>query len=308
MRTTIDDLKTKYLNVETKIRKELESMQIEEKEIKSELRTYGEIHPSLLGFRAVKPFSTAWLRVGRLKQQMILVPKGTFQMGSDPAHELTEEDELPQHNVTLNQNYWVSNTPITQMMFRAVVGKNPSHFKTSDYPVEMISWYDAIQFCNALSLREGLVPCYESKSDDPENVRWNRQANGFRLLTESEWEFMARAGGNQQYAGSNTPHDIAWFIDNSKGTTHSVKRLDPNLWGFYDVNGNVWEWCWDWFDFYSEANVSDPIGPKEGRGRVFRGGSFTVPQKMLRVSQRGAERPHNRMNGLGLRVARNVSR
>ena len=132
MRITIDDLKTKYLNVETKIRKELESMQIEEKEIKSELRTYGEIHPSLLGFRAVKPFSTAWLRVGRLKQQMILVPKGTFQMGSDPAHELTEEDELPQHNVTLNQNYWVSNTPITQMMFRAVVGKNPSHFKTSE--------------------------------------------------------------------------------------------------------------------------------------------------------------------------------
>ena len=192
------------------------------------------------------------------------------------------------------------------MLYRSVLGKNPSQFKNEDSPVEMVSWFDAIQFCNALSLRENLVPCYEVKSEEDEDVRWNRQANGYRLLTEAEWEYVARSGGPQVYAGSNNVLEVAWFSANSGGSTQPVKKLDPTLWGLYDLSGNVWEWCWDWFSEYTDGNATDPIGPKEGRGRVFRGGSFAVPEKMVRSSQRGAERPHNRMNGLGFRIARNL--
>ncbi len=308
MRDTIETLKAKYLEVEATNKEDLLTLQEEESELKEELRTYGEIHPSLLGFRAVKPFSTAWLRAGRVKQQMILVPKGTYVMGALPTDTQAESDEAPQHNVTISQPFWVANTPVTQMMYRAILGRNPSQFKEEDHPVEMVSWFDAIQFCNALSLREGLMPCYEIKSEEDEDVRWNRQAHGYRLLTEAEWEYLSRAGSGQQFSGSNNALSVAWFSANSGGMTRPVKKLDPNLWGVYDLSGNVWEWCWDWFGEYVDGNATDPVGPKEGRGRVFRGGSWAVPEKMVRTTQRGAERPHNRMNGLGFRIARNVRR
>ncbi len=308
MREGIEELKNKYLEVESKNKQELIELQTEEREIKKELRQYGEIHPSLLGFRAVKPFSIARLKIGKVRQQMILVPKGPFVMGALPTDQHAEPDEGPQHNVILSQPFWVANTPVTQMMYRALLGRNPAHFKTEDHPVEMVSWFDAIQFCNALSLRENLMPCYEVKSEEDEDVRWNRQANGYRLLTEAEWEYVARAGGVQAYAGSNDAMSVAWFGGNAAGTTHPVKKLSANLWGFHDMSGNVWEWCWDWFGEYVDGNATDPIGPKEGRGRIFRGGSWAVPEKMVRTTQRGAERPHNRMNGLGFRIARNIRR
>jgi formylglycine-generating enzyme required for sulfatase activity/tRNA A-37 threonylcarbamoyl transferase component Bud32 len=308
MRQNIEGLKQKYLDLETKIKEELVELQTDENAIKKELRQYGEIHPSLLGFRAVKPFSVARLKIGKVRQQMILIPKGNFVMGAPPTDSMAEEDERTQHNVILSQPFWVANTPVTQMLYRAILGKNPSKFKNEDSPVEMVNWFDAIQFCNALSQRENLMPCYEVKSEEDEDVRWNRQANGYRLLTEAEWEYVARAGGPQLFAGSSTALDVAWFSSNSTGSTHSVKKLSPNLWGLYDLNGNVWEWCWDWFGEYSDGNATDPIGPKLGRGRIFRGGSWAVPEKMVRNTQRGAERPHNRMPGLGFRIARNIGR
>jgi|GEM_PF-4746470 len=308
MRESIESLKTKYLDVEAKNKDDLIGLQTEEMSLKDELRQYGDIHPSLLGFRAVKPFSTAWLKVGRVKQQMILVPKGSFVMGALPTDAMAEEDESPRHNVILSQPFWVGHTPVTQMMYRALLGRNPSHFKIEDHPVEMLNWFDAVQFCNALSLREGLAPCYEVKSEEDEDVRWDRQANGYRLLTEAEWEYVARANGPQTYSGSNDAMQIGWCSGNALSTSHPVKKLDPNLWGLYDMSGNVWEWCWDWFDEYVEGNATDPIGAKVGRGRVFRGGSWAVPEKMIRITQRGAERPHNKMNGLGFRIARNIRR
>ena len=308
MKQSIESLKRKYLELEAKIKEELQELQAEEHSIKKELRQFGEIHPSLLGFRAVKPFSVARLKIGKVKQQMVLVPKGSFVMGAVVGDNMAEEDEKCQHNVTLSQPFWVADSPVTQMLYRSVLGKNPSRFKNEDSPVEMVSWFDAIQFCNALSLRENLMPCYEVKSEEDEDVRWNRQANGYRLLTEAEWEYVARSGGVQLYAGSNDSLDVAWFSANSAGSTQPVKKKDPTLWGLYDLSGNVWEWCWDWFAEYVDGNATDPIGPKEGRGRSFRGGSWAVPEKMVRTSQRGAERPHNRMNGLGFRVARNIRR
>lgn len=308
MRQTIDGLKAKYLELESKVKEELVELRSEEKEKKTELLQFGEIHPSLLGFRAVKPFSVARLKIGKVRQQMVLVPKGSFVMGAIPTDSMAEEDEKNQHNVIITQPFWVADSPVTQMLYRSVLGKNPSQFKNEESPVEMVNWFDAIQFCNALSLRENLMPCYEVKSEEDEDVRWNRQANGYRLLTEAEWEYVARSGGPQLFSGSNSVMDVAWFSANSSGCTHPVKKLDPTLWGIYDMSGNVWEWCWDWFSEYADGNTTDPIGPKEGRGRAFRGGSFAVPEKMVRVSQRGAERPHNRMNGLGFRVARNLRR
>ena len=308
MKQSIESLKRKYLELEAKIKEELQELQAEEHSIKKELRQFGEIHPSLLGFRAVKPFSVARLKIGKVKQQMVLVPKGSYVMGAVVGDNMAEEDEKCQHNVTLSQPFWVADSPVTQMLYRSVLGKNPSRFKNEDSPVEMVSWFDAIQFCNALSLRENLMPCYEVKSEEDEDVRWNRQANGYRLLTEAEWEYVARSGGVQLYAGSNDSLDVAWFSANSAGSTQPVKKKDPTLWGLYDLSGNVWEWCWDWFAEYVDGNATDPIGPKEGRGRSFRGGSWAVPEKMVRTSQRGAERPHNRMNGLGFRVARNIRR
>lgn len=308
MKQSIESLKRKYLELEAKIKEELQELQAEEHSIKKELRQFGEIHPSLLGFRAVKPFSVARLKIGKVRQQMVLVPKGAYVMGAVSGDTMAEEDEKCQHNVILTQPFWVADSPVTQMLYRSVLGKNPSRFKNEDSPVEMVSWFDAIQFCNALSLRESLMPCYEVKSEEDEDVRWNRQANGYRLLTEAEWEYVARSGGVQLYAGSNASLDVAWFSANSAGSTQPVKKKDPTLWGLYDLSGNVWEWCWDWFAEYVDGNATDPIGPKEGRGRSFRGGSWAVPEKMVRTSQRGAERPHNRMNGLGFRVARNIRR
>ena len=308
MKQAIEALKRKYLELEAKIKDEIRELQVEEHSIKKELRQFGEIHPSLLGFRAVKPFSVARLKIGKVKQQMVLVPKGSFVMGAVVGDNMAEEDEKCQHTVTLSHPFWVADSPVTQMLYRSILGKNPSRFKNEDNPVEMVSWFDAIQFCNALSLRENLQPCYEVKSEEDEDVRWDRQANGYRLLTEAEWEYVARSGGVQVYAGSNESMDVAWFSGNSSGTTQPVKKKDPTLWGLYDLSGNVWEWCWDWFAEYVDGNATDPIGPKEGRGRSFRGGSWAVPEKMVRTSQRGAERPHNRMNGLGFRVARNIRR
>jgi formylglycine-generating enzyme len=308
MRESIERLKTKYLEVEVKNRDDLIALQTEEISLKDELRQFGDIHPSLLGFRAVKPFSTAWLRVGGVKQQMILVPKGSFVMGSLPTDSMADEDESPRHNVIISQPFWVGHTPVTQMMYRALLGRNPSHFKAEDHPVEMLNWFDAVQFCNALSLREELAPCYEVKSEEDEDVRWNRQANGYRLLTEAEWEYVAHANGPQIYSGSNNAIGVGWCSANSSSKSHPVKKLDPNLWGLYDMSGNVWEWCWDWFDEYVEGDSTDPIGAKLGRGRAFRGGSWAVPEKMIRITQRGAERPHNKMNGLGFRIARNIRR
>ena len=140
MRQTIDALKEKYLDLEAKIKEELLELRAEEKDKKTELLQFGEIHPSLLGFRAVKPFSVARLKIGKVRQQMILVPKGSFVMGAIPTDTMAEEDEKNQHSVIITQPFWVADSPVTQMLYRSVLGKNPSQFKNEESPVEMINW------------------------------------------------------------------------------------------------------------------------------------------------------------------------
>ena len=308
LQAKIEEHKTKNAQVEEKLQAELNVLEQSSEELEEKLIEYQDIHPALLGFRATKPFSMATLKVSKLQHKMVLIPKGDFEMGADITEVEAHLQESPIHKVSLTQNFWILHCPVSQALYRAVTGKNPSRFKGVLHPVEQVTWQDAIRFCNALSSREKLQLCYEIKPDDPNDVRWNRQANGYRLLTEAEWEYVARAGTGTKYSGSNNAGEVAWFLDNSEQTTHPVCEKDANLWGIYDMSGNVWEWCFDWAADYTPAAQTDPMGAAEGKGRVFRGGSWTVDSNALRVSYRGSDRPHNKMDVLGFRIARNSKR
>ena len=191
---------------------------------------------------------------------------------------------------------------------------SPSYFKSKKRPVEKVSWYDAVLFCNQLSMREGKRPVYRLPDGAPVKTRqevedaivFDRKADGYRLPTEAEWEHAARAGRGTEYAGSDDVDAVAWYRGNAGGKTHSVGQKRPNAWGLYDMSGNVWEWCWDWYGDYP-ANVSvDPIGPNNGSFRVFRGGSWDNYPAFARVAFRLGRTPSNSGGNLGLRLARSV--
>jgi formylglycine-generating enzyme required for sulfatase activity len=153
------------------------------------------------------------------------------------------------------------------------MGDNPSHFTGDNLPVEQVNWFKAVEFCNKLSQNEGLAPAYTVNGED---VSWNRSANGYRLPTEAEWEYAARGGngspGNFTYAGSNNVDEVAWYNGNSGDKTHPVGTKKANGLGLYDMSGNVWEWCWDWYGDYSGSAQTDPVGVSSGSYRVLRGG------------------------------------
>ena len=296
----------KFDENDKKLRDALVVLYKEKENFEYDLYDYEHIHPRLLGFRAKKPFAEATLRVGKIAFEMILIPKGKFSMGAYPGLPDVIEAEKPLHDVIISSSFWVSQTVVTQELYQSIIGKNPSRFRNLKNPVEMVSWHEAVQFCNTLSAREGLQPCYEVNSKDIENVRWNKNANGYRLLTEAEWEYVSKAKSSALYSGGNVLRRLAWYDENSEESTHPVKEKDPNKWGMYDMSGNVWEWCWDWFGEYPDARVTDPMGPGEGKGRVFRGGSYAVKENHMRVTYRAGERPHNKMDGIGFRLARNA--
>jgi formylglycine-generating enzyme len=298
--------KNKFENTENKIRKELVNLYNQKKDLEEELLEFGEIHPTLLGFRAKKPFSIAGLKVGKVRQEMLLMPKGYFEMGSLPGVPGITEDEQPAHKVFITRPFWILNSQVTQKLYQAIIGRNPSRFQGANRPVEQVSWQDAIQFCNALSFRDGLQPCYEINPEDEESVRWNRTSSGYRLPTEAEWEYVAKSGKNYLYSGSNTPGEVAWYYTNSGLETHEICQKKPSDWGLYDITGNVWEWCWDWVAPYEEGRASDPMGPNQGKGRIFRGGSWAIDESNLRSAYRGSERPHNKLDGIGFRIVRNA--
>ncbi len=200
---------------------------------------------------------------------------------------------------------------ISQKEYKEVMKKNPSDKKGDKLPVERVSWYDAIEFCNKLSTSVGLDPAYIINGED---VTWNRSANGYRLPTEAEWEYACRAGTNTEF---NTGADITLKQANfyNKNLDYSAQRAKPvgsykpNAWGLYDMHGNVSEWCWDWYDekLPSGAQV-DPIGPITGSGRVVRGGAFlsSDDKKGLVSSARKESSPRALYNITGFRVVRNA--
>ena len=215
---------------------------------------------------------------------MMYVKGGTFTMGatSEQGSE-ADSDEKPTHSVTLS-SFYICKYEVTQALWKAVMGSNPSSFKGDNLPVETVSWDDCQTFIRKLNAMTG---------------------KNFRLPTEAEWEFAARGGNNSRgykYAGSNNIETVAWYDDNSGSKTHVVGTKSPNELGIYDMSGNVLEWCQDWKGSYSSASQTNPTGASSGSSRVLRGGSWDCRARFCRSSSRGSDTPGGRYYGYGLRL------
>ena len=243
-------------------------------------------------------------QVGWVSFESVLLPPGSFMMGAkegDFDDEDDEDDAQPRHEVELSSGFWMMSTPVTQDLYESLMNNNPSEFKGGRRPVEYVSWFDAVQCANALSRKQGLKEVY---TIDGEDVEADWSANGWRLPTEAEWEYAARAGTDFKYSGSNNLDEVGWHSGNSGGQTHPVGEKKPNGWGLYDMSGNVEEWCWDWYGDYPSSKQTDPKGPKTGSNRVCRGGSWDVVARGARVSIRLYCDPSDRSIYLGFRFSR----
>jgi formylglycine-generating enzyme required for sulfatase activity len=236
--------------------------------------------------RSSQPADGAKTMMTKTGIEMVAVPAGEFVMGDDQG----EDEEKPAHRVQVSE-FYMDTCEVTQASFEALMGKNPSKFKSPDQPVERVSWLSAIQYCNMRSRKEGLKPCYNT-----ETLACDFAADGYRLPTEAEWEYACRAGGATQWscgedAGKLEAH--AWIKSNAAKTTHPVKQKAPNAWGLYDMHGNVAEWCHDFFaeGYASAQDAKDPLGPAEGEERVVRGGSFQNSGEGCRSAARASQTP-----------------
>ena len=217
---------------------------------------------------------------------MVLVPAGTFTMGS----EMSDEVDEPAHKVTVGA-FYIDTHEVTQAEYQRLTGKNPSLWKDSENPVEQIRWRQAAAYCNARSREEGLLPCY-----DETTWQCDFAADGYRLPTEAEWEYACRAGTSATWFFGDNPvklGDYAWFRDNCMRTPQAVGQKLPNPWGLFDLYGNVWEWCNDFYaeDYYKKSPERDPRGPEKGNTRVIRGGAWSSKAKQCRSSYRDQEYP-----------------
>ena len=263
----------------------------------------------------------------KLGLSMVWLEPGTFWMGS-PEGEPGRSSDEQRHQVTLSQGFWLASTEVTQEQYRSVVGKNPS---TADYkgvsllgddlPVQTVSWLDAVQFCNALSTSEGLTPAYRVAG---EAVSWDRSSTGYRLPTEAEWEYAARAGTSTRWAGTDSEASLCGYgnvadaaakaqFDDWTTTACSdghaglaaVGSYKANAWGLYDMSGNVWEWVWDAYESkYPPDTTSPVVDGTPDSNRVNRGGSWSGPPAYARVADRYGYPPSTRGYILGFRVAR----
>lgn len=253
---------------------------------------------------------------------LILIEAGTFDMGSPESEYQRGKDET-RHKVTLD-SFYISATEVTQKDYENIMGENPSNFKGQNLPVENVTWYDALKYCNKLSEKEGLTPVY---TIDGENVSWNRSANGYRLPTEAEWEYVARAGTTTPFNTENSisaeeanyyghyPYGIEEnYFDQEKletkpgeyrETTIEVGSFKPNKWGLYDIHGNVREWCFDYYGEYDLENTENPSGPTSGTLRVTRGGGWNDYAKHMRSAYRSSEVPTHSASNTGFRIVRN---
>jgi len=218
------------------------------------------------------------------------------------------DDEKPQHRVRITRPFYLGVTEVTQGQYRGMTGENPSLFKGSDdLPVEQVSWYDAIAFCNKLSEREGLKPYYQSGAGVQSG------GDGYRLPTEAEWEYACRAGTSTRYSFGDDEASLgeyAWFGGNSSvPKTHPVGQKRPNKFGLYDMHGNVWEWCWDGYDkdYYRQSPVVDATGPLQASLRVNRGGGWDSGSRVPKSAFRSYGLRDDRSSYRGFRLARGQS-
>ena len=246
---------------------------------------------------------TGFVRTAGLSRINVKVKAGKFTMGAtEEQGSDAEEKEKPAHKVSLTKDYYIGQTEVTQALWQAVLGSNPSYFKDDNLPVENVSWEDCQRFIFELNSLTG---------------------SKFRLPTEAEWEYAARGGNKSRgykYSGSNSNDHVAWYYENSGNNrlddnkwkyddittnncrTHPVGTKSSNELGIFDMSGNVWEWCNDWFGNYSSSTQTNPTGPSTGSYRVCRGGSLNNIAKVCRVSSRLTPSPHNRNKDLGLRL------
>jgi len=230
---------------------------------------------------------------GSIQFEMTPIPAGSFLMGDD--------GEPPIHRVRILKPFLMGVTPVTQALYKNIMGENPSEFKGDNRPVENISWFDTVEFCNRLSHRAGLKRVY---TIDEENVTADWHANGFRLPTEAEWEYACRSGTSGERYGEID--EIAWYEKNSNDSTQEVGKKEPNAWGLYDMLGNVWEWCWDWYASYPGEECTDWRGPVSGSIRVDRGGSWLRGAGRCASAFRVGSPPALRRGFRGVRLARSL--
>ena len=248
----------------------------------------------------------------------VRIAPGVFTMGS-PAGELGRLDVEVQHQVTITRAFWIKTTEVTQAEWLAVMGRNPSYFVLggggaacgANCPVERVSWNDAVDYVNRISDTAGLARCY-----DANRAFAGLGCLGYRLPTEAEWEFAARAGTqtafhtgvNTQLGCNNDPNlSLAgWYCGNAAGTTHPVGLKQANAWGLYDMHGNVMEWVQDWNAAYSAGAAADPLGPAAGTFRVYRGGTWSIDARYARSAFRDFNDPDGRYNDVGFRPARSL--
>ena len=224
----------------------------------------------------------------KVTMKLALIPAGKFTMGSPDSEKDRSSDEGPQREVTISKAFYMGVYTVTQEQYEQIMGKNPSHFKGAQNPVEQVSWDDAVEFCKKLSQKAGKT---------------------VSLPTEAQWEYACRAGSKTRFSyGDDDDYgklgDYAWYSKNSDGKTHAVGQKKPNDFGLYDMHGNVWQWCSDWYvESYANANKTDPTGPASGSSRVLRGGSWYDYPDVCRSAHRLRCAPVIRNYVIGFRVS-----
>ena len=233
---------------------------------------------------------------GGVKMDFVLIYPGSFMMGSG---KWWSEVEKPVHEVMMTHPFFMGVFEVTQAQWKAVMGDNPAHFKGDDLPVEQVSWEDCQRFIEKLKAKVARASQRSAASQS--------SSGGLtcRLPTEAEWEYACRAGSKTEYAFGEDETafgEFAWYNENSEKKTHPVGQKEPNAWGLYDMHGNVWEWCADWYGSYAATSISDPKGPESGSERVVRGGDWCTSAVNSRSAFRGKCTSGNRYSGLGFRV------
>jgi formylglycine-generating enzyme required for sulfatase activity len=227
-----------------------------------------------------------YVDIGKSRLELVRIPAGTFRMGTDlklATHDnWTNDVERPVHEVKLSKDFWMGKFAVTQGQWQEAMGKNPSYFQKAgpDAPVESVSWNDCQAFLAKVNASQ---------------KRWT-----VRLPTEGEWEYAARAGTTGETYGP--AGDVEWYRDNGSDTTHPVGKKAPNAFGLYDMLGNVWQWCQDWFSLYSKESSVDPKGPPEGQLRVMRGGCFYCDAIHARAARRNRDPQEHLWRSIGFRV------